>query len=58
MTKKERDQLTAIEFNFLTGVSDNKQCKKLGLSKQGFYQRIWSLRKKQLIEEWDGNFSE
>lgn len=51
MTKTEQKQLKDIEFNFLSGVSDRKQAKRLGLSNQGFYQRYWSLRKKSLLAE-------
>lgn len=53
MISKRKKELATIEQNFLMGISDTQQAKKLGLSKQGFYQRCWSLRKEDLLEKWE-----
>lgn len=58
MNKTERKELKDIELGFLAGVSDSKQAVKLGLSKQGFYQRYWSLRKRQLLSDREANMAE
>lgn len=58
MTKKDRDQLAKIKYNASIGMSDPQQAKALGLSLQGFFQRVWSLEKQAIREELNANFTE
>lgn len=58
MLKKDRDQLAKIKYNASIGMSDPQQAKALGLSPQGFYQRVWSLEKQFIKWEQTLNFVE
>lgn len=53
MKAKERKELANIEYNYKIGIPDTVQAKKMGLSKVGFLSRWVSLRKKELLHEYE-----